>query len=189
MRTPVHTGPADEIAGLQASIDDEAAATASMLRQGTGPERQELRRQLAALHRRVSEALADGMDPLERRAELATLLSFARMLRADAEAWRAAAREQAQELERRKAAAREERQRLAAEAEALRRRRQALQTQLDQTALRMVGRKGDECRRTLPVVALGDGLTVSSMTVSSRRRKLWLVTLNSGRDAVLVRRG
>jgi hypothetical protein len=127
------------------------------------------------------------------RAELATLSFFAATLQADADSWRATLDERVEELERKRAAARRERDRLAAEREKLVRRRDALQLEVVQTATRMAQRDCGECRRTVPVFSLGEGLTVSSVSVLSPRKgfrfaKHWLVTLNGARDDVVVRR-
>jgi hypothetical protein len=75
----------------------------------------------------------------------------------------------------------------------LARRRDALQSTIVQTGARMAQQNGGECRRTLPVFALGNGLSVCSVSVSSPRRglraaKQWLITLDDSRDKVLVRR-
>ena len=191
-----------EIAWLEASIDRAAAATEIALADhrlasaGEGPrsplaEHKELCRQLAALRERVAlaEYRNEGLRAL--RAELATLFFFARTLRADADNWRSALEGQIEELERQRTVARQEQERLAAEREKLVRRRDALQLTILQTAARIAENRG-ECRRTVPVVTLGEGLTVSSVSVSCPRRGFrcgehWLVTLNRSHD-VLVRR-
>ena len=190
-----------DIAALRASIDHEAAAATLALSLGPGdvggadlelPGREELVRQLAALRERVEQASSGGGDPGEVRAELATLVFFAKTLRGDAEVWRAGLHQAVAELERKEMAARLERERLAAEQAEIVRRRQALQTRIDQEAGLIAHQKRGECRRTLPVITLHPGLTVSSMTVSRARGrfrsvKLWLVTLDEGRADVLVR--
>jgi hypothetical protein len=127
------------------------------------------------------------------RAELATLLSFAKTLRSDAERWRAAREEAVRELERQDAAARQERERLVTERRELVRRRDALQLSIDETARGLVQAHGGECRNTVPVFAFGERITVCSVSVDSPRRsfrlsKRWLVTLNHSRDGALVRR-
>jgi hypothetical protein len=127
------------------------------------------------------------------RAELATLLSFAKTLRGDVETWRTAFEDRLKELERQETAAREERERLTAEGQALMRQRDALQSMIDETARRIAQENGGDCRKTLPVFRLGEALTVCSAAVLSPRKgfrsqKYWLVTLNVPRDQVRVRR-
>jgi hypothetical protein len=198
------TDLASEIAGLKASID-RAAAAAEVTLAGHQPasadddpggwpaaEHKELCRQLAALRERVALAECRNAGPEGLRAELATLFFFARTLQADSDAWRLALGAQMQEIERQRTAARREREGLAAEREMLARRRDALQLTILQTAARMAEQYRGECRRTIPVVTLGEGLTVCSVSVSCPRRgfrfaKLWLVTLTRSHD-VLVRR-
>ena len=80
----------------------------------------------------------------------------------------------------------------AAELDELARRRDDLQLTILQTAVRMAQQNRGECRRTLPVFTLGEGLTVCSVSVSRPRRwfrfaEYWLVTLNRSHD-VLIRR-
>jgi chromosome segregation ATPase len=192
-----------EIARLQLSIDRAAAATETTLerhrpaRADDSPrsplaEHEELRRQLAALRERVALAENRNEGAPTLRAELATLLFFASTLQADANNWRAAVEDQTEELERQRAAARREQETLAAERENLMRRRDALQSTILQTAARMAQQNSGECRRTLPVITLGEGLTVCSVSVSRPGRwfrfaEYWLVTLNRSQD-VLVRR-
>lgn len=199
-----HTDIVSEIARLRVSIDRAAAASEITLT-GDPPtseddvlrsplaEHRELCRQLAAVRERV--ALADDRNegPRALRAELATLLFFAKTLQADTDDWRSTLRERINELERQRTAARRERERLAAEREKLVRCRDALQLRIGQTAARIAQQDAGECRRTLPIVKLGDGLTVCSVSVSCPRKglrfaKRWLVTLNDSRDDVLVRR-
>lgn len=199
-----HTEVVAEIARLRVSIDRLAAASELTLT-GDPPtcepddlrsplaEHRELCRQLVAVRERV--ALADDRNAGLRvlRAELATLLFFAKTLQADTNSWRSTLGERIYELERKSAAARRERERLAAEREKLVRVRDALQLRIVQTAARIAQRDTGECRRTLPMSQLGDGLTVCSVSVSCPRRglrcaKRWLVTLNESRDDVLVRR-
>ncbi|MGH2881581.1 MAG: hypothetical protein ACRDPA_02580, partial [Solirubrobacteraceae bacterium] len=198
------TDLASEIAGLKASID-RAAAAAEVTLAGHQPasadddpccrpaaEHKELCRQLAALRERVARAECRNAGPGMLRAELATLLFFARTLQTDVDTWRSALEAQMQQLERQKTAARKEREGLADEREKLARRRDALQSTILQTAERMAKQYRGECRRTVPVVTLGEGLTVCSVSVSCPRRrfrfaKLWLVTLTRSHD-VLVRR-
>ena len=197
------TSTVSEIAALRAEIDFAAAATQVTLA-GHRPasadddqrlppaQREELCRQLAALRERVALAEDRNEGPGALRAELATLLFFARTLQADADDWRSALDAQAQELERQRTAARKEREGLAVERENLVRRRDALQLTVLQTAARMAEQYRGECRRTVPVFTLGEGLTVCSVSVSCPRRglrfaKLWLVTLTGSHD-VLVRR-
>ncbi|HKO27183.1 MAG TPA: hypothetical protein VJU80_06970, partial [Solirubrobacteraceae bacterium] len=155
-------------------------------------EHQELWRQLCALRERVALAHRRHDDPVALRAELATLLCFARTLQADTENWRSALADRARELERRQAAVRRERQRLDLERENLVQRRETLQSTILQTAARMAQETRGECRRTLPVITLGEGLTVCSVSVSFPRRGLRLagqrlVTLGRSHN-VLVRR-
>jgi hypothetical protein len=192
-----------EIAHLGDSIERAAAATEILLavRPPTSAEddvhpplaeHQELCRQLSALRERVTLAQRRGDGPQALQAELGTLLFFARTLRADAENWRSALADQVRELQRQRAAASQERERLAAEREKLVRRRDALQSTILQTAARMAQQNRGECRRTLPVFTLGEGLTVCSVSVAYPRRGLrfaghWLVTLGRS-HTVLVRR-
>lgn len=187
------TVSASEIAELGVSID-RAARTTEMLLVDQPPdaEHQELSRQLAALRELVAQAhqRTDGSQAL--RAELATLSFFARTLQADAESWRAALADRADELERQQASARAEEERLVLAREDLLKRREALQSTILQTAARMAERTSGECRRTLPVFTLGEGLTVCSVSVAYPRRGLrlaghWLVTLGRSHD-VLIRR-
>lgn len=204
MRVDHQTDLVSEVARLQVSIDRVAAETDMTLpdhpcaTEDEDPhwvlsELKELRRQLAALRERVARAHSQNQDdPLALRAELATLLFFAKTLRADADAWRAALADRLKEFERQKAAARQEQQRLASEREELVRRRDALQLKIERTADGMARKTGGECRKTVPVFTLGDGLTVCSMAVSSPGRrfrwaKRWLVTLNDACDEVQVR--
>jgi hypothetical protein len=183
------------IAGLTGAIDHVAAATEIALAgvaADDDPEHQELLRQLAALRERVGHALSRKDGPQALRAELATLLFFARTLQTDADKWRAALAEQMVELERRRTAACRQREAVAAEREGLVRRRDALQLTILQTATRMAQQYRGECRRTIPVFTLGEGLTVCSVSVSCPRRgfrfaKHWLVTLTGSHD-LLVRR-
>ncbi|HTT29043.1 MAG TPA: hypothetical protein VMG37_11575 [Solirubrobacteraceae bacterium] len=169
------------------SADDDSRPLAERLAEHT-----ELSRQLGALRDRV--ALAEGRNegPLALRAELATLLSFAGTLQADADRWRAAGEELEKELERQRASERKERQCRVVEREKLKGRRDALQSTILQTGSRMAQQYRGECRRTVPVFSLGEGLTVCSVSVSCPRRglrfaRLWLVTLTGSHD-VLVRR-
>lgn len=192
-----------EIARLEASIDRTAAATEHALtghrpaRADDGPrslpaEHEELCRQLAALRERVALAEDRNGDPPALRAELATLLSFAQTLQADADDWRSALDDRTRDLERQRTAARREQERSAVELEELAQRRDDLQLTILQTAVQMAQQNRGECRRTLPVFTLGEGLTVCSVSVSRPRRwfrfaDYWLVTLNRSQD-VLIRR-
>jgi hypothetical protein len=189
-----------DIARLKVAIDRPAEATEVALGgrppasgdEGVWAEHKELTRQLGALRERVDLAERRNEGPRALRAELATLLFFATALQADAENWRSALQDQTEELERQRTAARNERERLAAERENLVRRRDALQSTILQTAARVAQRYRGECRRTVPVFTLGEGLTVCSVSVSCPRRgfrfaKQWLVTLTAAHD-VLVRR-
>lgn len=191
-----------EISRLRAEIERVETATETSLvpspswrkcQQSGFAERRELSRQLAALHEHVASARARIQDPWELRAELATLLSFGRTLHSDAQAWRAAREETVRQLERREAAARREWERLAPQRRELARRRDALQFCIDETAERLVQAHGGEARRTPPVFAFGDGITVCSVSVASRLSpfrpwKRWLVTFNESRDGARVRR-
>jgi len=203
LRAEPQTDLVSEITGLTASIDRAAAATKVTLAEcppASGDddprsrlaEYKELSRQLNALRERV--ALAEGRNegPMALRAELATLLFFARTLQADADRWRSAGEEREKELQRQRAAARHEQESLVAERVQLALRRDALQSTILRTAARMARENRGECRKTVPVFTLGDGLTVCSVAVSCPRRgfrfaKLWLVTLTRSHD-VLVRR-
>lgn len=192
-----------EIARLNAAIERAATITEDALTgQLTGApdggpdspaaEQRELRRQVAALRDRVAGAQRENGDLRAVRAELATLLFFAKTLQADADQWRATLDARIRELERQRAAARRERERLAAERAKLVRRRNDLQSTIVQTAARVAQRDDGECRRTLPVFTLGEGLTVCSVSVLCPRRGVrvgrhWLVTLNRARDDVLIR--
>lgn len=156
-------------------------------------ERKELRRQLAALRDRVARAPHESQDPPALRAELATLLFFARTLQTDAISWRNALKDRADESERQRSAERLERQRFAAQREEAVRDRDALQVGIAQTAAQMALQHGGECRRTVPVFTLGEGLSVCSVSVSCPRRgfrcaKRWIVTLSDSHDRVVVRR-
>jgi hypothetical protein len=192
-----------EIAALRAAIDREADATSTLLREpllcryaelGSAPtELTELDRQLGALRARVALALARGEGPCSLRAELATLLSFATTLRADAQACGAAFDQARRGIERREQEARAERERLAAERGALVRRRDVLQSKIDQTGAEMAGDAGGEWRRTVPVLTLAAGITVCSVIVLYPRRRFhsderWLVTLDDARRQVVIRR-
>jgi hypothetical protein len=191
-----------EVTRLTASIEETAAATEVTLAGhppahgdvnpgSTLAEQKELCRQLAALREQVARAEHRNEGPGALRAELATLMSFARTLHADAENWRSALAEQSKRIERERVAARTERESLAAEREQLLRRRDALQSAIVQTAARMAQDYRGEWRRTVPVVTLGEGLTVCSASVACPRRgfrfaKRLLVTLTGSHD-VLVR--
>src|ERR1700760_2319688 len=110
------TSAVSEIAQLRAAIDSAAAATEVTLAEQSPvaehkdlrarvAERRELSRQLNALRERVNLAEGRNEGPLVLRAELATLLSFARTLEADADRWRAAGEERDRELQRQRIAA------------------------------------------------------------------------------------
>jgi hypothetical protein len=192
-----------EVARLRASIDRAAAATELMLAGrarasedddagSPGAERKELRRQLAALRERVAAAEDGNEDSWTLRAELATLLFFAKTLQADADGWRSTLEARVKEFERQRTAELRERARLAAERERLVRHRDGLQLEIVQTAARFAWRNSGDCRRTVPVFTLGEGLTVCSVSVFCpgkrlRFRKLWLVTLNGAHGDVVVR--
>ena len=184
---------ASEIAQLRVSIDHAAAATELTLAgQPPEAEHQELTRQLAALRERVTIAHRRDDGPQALRAELATLLCFARTLQADADDWRSTLADRARELERQHAVARQKQERLDLQRVNLARRRETLQSTILQTAARMAQETRGEWRRTLPVITLGEGLTVCSVSVSFPRRGLRLagqrlVTLGRSNN-VLVRR-
>ena len=190
---------------LQDQIGHEAAAAARTLNRSLSrseggylpaelAERRELRRQLAALRDNVSEAHSrSGHDPGWWRAELATLLSFARTLRCDAEAWRARFDERLRGIALDRAAARRARARSTAERAPVIRRRDDLQSKIDQTAMRIADETGGEHRRTFPCIALDETVTVCSVWVLRPRSRpwpaqRWLVTLDGAHDQVLVRR-
>lgn len=204
MPVDAQTHVVSEIARLRASIAREAAAVDTTLNHHRsasrdpypcwgGVEHSELSRQLGALHEHVAQAPSRSEDQLDLRADLATLLCFAKTLRTDAEAWRAAFEDGLKELERAQTAAREERERSAAERAVLMRQRDALQLTIDETAGRIAHENGGDCRRTLPVFRLGEALTVCSVAVLSPRRWFrpqpdWVVTLDDSRDRVRVTR-
>jgi hypothetical protein len=193
-----------DVAQLALAIDREATATGAALSQrpsgrsgervkGGVAEREELCRQLSALRDCAAGAESEGLDLRALRSELATLLSFAKTLRADAEAWRAAREAELLELERQRSDERLKRERWVAEHQEVVRRRDALQCSIDETASDLARISRGECRRTVPVLDLGGTLTVCSVTVLSPRRclhswKLWLVTLDDAFDQVLVKR-
>lgn len=199
-----HTEVVSDIARLRVSIDRAAAATEIALADcpsvpeddgSSSPvaEQKELCRQLAALRERVAVAGHGNEDQRALRAELATLSFFAKTLQADAHSWRSTLEGRMRELERQRTAVRRERERSAAERQKLVRRRDALQLGILQTAAAMAEQDDGECRRTVPVFTLGEGLTVCSVSVFCPRKGLrfgkhWLVTLNRSHDEVLVRR-
>jgi hypothetical protein len=200
-----HRNVAAEIARLRAAVGREAAAIDRTLnghpscsadgypRWGRD-EYAELSRQLEALRAHVARAPSRSRDQADLRAEFATLLPFAKTLRADAQTWRAALDDGLVELDRQEAAAQAERERLAAERAVLAQRRDALQSTLDQTAVRIARENGGELRNTLPVFTLADALTICSVAVLSPRRWFrsrpdWLVTLDDARDRVRIQRG
>jgi hypothetical protein len=203
LRVDAQTHVVSEIARLRRSIGREAAAVHKALNDRRSAfddesprwvrEHKELRRQLDALHEHVARAPSRSQDQRELRADLATLLSFAKTLRSDAETWRTAFEDALEELARKEAAAREERERSAAEHERLLLWREALQSTIHETAGRIAQQNGGDCRNTLPVFRLGEALTVCSVVVLSPRNwfrtdRDWLVTLNDSRDQVRVRR-
>jgi hypothetical protein len=190
-----------EIARLTRSIDRAAAATEIALAGAPAApdddprppvaEYKELSRQLSALRERVALAGRRNEGPRALRAELATLLFFARTLQSDTDSWRSGREQQHREFKRQTATARTERESVAAEREQLMLRRDALQLRIVQTAARMAQERRGEWRRTVPVITLADGLTVCSASVSCPRRgfrfaKRSLVTLTRSHD-VLVR--
>jgi hypothetical protein len=185
---------------LRASIDREVALIARVLADaaptepdsaGQAAEHRELLRQLAALGDKVRWAQAEIDEPRALRAELATLLSFARTLRADAENLQATRQEARELVARTELAARQEGERAAAEREAALRRRDALQAKVVHMAEGIARGDRHQCRRTVPVVALDRDVTVCSVGVATpkrrfRPRQFWLVTLTEARDDVLV---
>jgi hypothetical protein len=205
LRVDAQTNVVSEIAGLRVSLDREGAAVDTALAKRPSmsedgyprrewAEHKELSRQLVGLRERVARARSRSQDQLALRAELATLLSFSKTLRADAENWRAAFEDGLKVLERQETARRQERERLAGEREALLQRRDALQFTIAETAERVAHENGGDCRRTIPVFRLADAVTVCSVAVLSPRKgfrsqRWWLVTLNDSRDRVRVRRG
>lgn len=187
-----------EVDRLRVSIDRAAAAIEIAIActapapADDDPEHTELRRQLAALRERVAQAERRNEGPQALRAELATLLCFARTLEADADRRRSALEEQTKQHERLQSAAREQRASRAAEREKLVRHRDALQSTILQTGARMAQQYRGECRRSIPVRTLGEGLTVCSVSVSCPRRglrfaKQWLVTLTLSHDVLVIR--
>ena len=95
LRVDAQTHVVSEIAGLRVSIDIEAAAVDKTLSDHPSTsdddyprwglvDHKELRRQLGALHEHVARATTRSQDQPAVRAELATLLSFAKTLRTDA---------------------------------------------------------------------------------------------------------
>jgi hypothetical protein len=205
LQVDAQTNVVSEIARLRVSIERKAAAVDTTLNdhpstsQDDHPrwgwaEHRELRRQLAGLHECVARAGSRNQDQLALRAELATLLSFAKTLRTDAETWRAAFEDGLKVVERQKTATRDERERLGAEREVLMQRRDALQLTILETAERIAQENGGDCRKTIPVFRIGEAFTVCSAAVLCPRRgfrsqKWCLVTLNDSRDRVRVRRG
>jgi hypothetical protein len=195
--SPVQSDTAAEIARLRVSIVRAAAQTETTLSADADAdalqtERTELCRQLNALRERAATAEHRNQDPVALRAELATLLSFATTLQADADRWLSARDAALKERDRQRAAARRERDRQAAERELRVQTRDVLQTRIVQTAARLVQREGGEWRRTLPVLTVDEGLTICSASVCCPRKGLriprhWLVTLNRSRDDVLIR--
>ena len=191
----------DELADLNASINREVAAVVAALEGPSAegdpatqlPEHGELLRQLRALRDRVARANAQIGDATERRAELATLLFFARTLRADAEQLRATVREALEELARGRRAAWLERERAATERQEILRRRDLLQEKIVRAAEAIAEGDETECRRTVPVIRFAEDVTVCSMDVATpkrlfRPREFWLVTLTDARDDVLATR-
>ena len=171
VRVDAQTDLCGDIARLSVSIDRAAAATERALTarlpvsvdgDPCSPvvERTELFRQLTALRDRVARAHRAGEEPRALRAELATLVFFAETLQADADLWRGTLEQRIREFERQQAAERQERERLAAQRAQLVRRREALEVTIGQTAVRMARQNGGDCRCTVPVFTLGDGLTV-----------------------------
>lgn len=184
--------------GRQAAAVDEAlndhpsACEADYPRWGWAVHK-ELRRQLVALDEHVDRAPSRARDERDLRAEFGTLLCFAKTLRGDAEAWRAALEGGLREVERKETAERKERERLAAQRQRLVRRRDALQSTIHKTAGHIAQESHGDCRNTLPVFRLAEALTVCSVTVLSLRKRFrpqpdWLVTLNDSREQVCVRR-
>jgi hypothetical protein len=189
-------------AELRASIDRQVAAITAALRgadaamsaeaeSAEAAEDRELLRQLAALRDLVARAQRELVEPRVLRAELATLLSFATTLRADAEDLEAGRQQAIEHAARAELAAREEGERLAAEREASLRRRDVLQAKVVQIAEAIARGDHRQCRRTVPVVALDREVTVCSVGVATPKRRFrpqqfWLVTLTETRDDVLA---
>jgi hypothetical protein len=183
-----------EAAAVDATLNDRPLIADDDYPRPRRAEHKELSRQLEALHERVAQAGSRSQDQLALGAELATLLSFAKTLRTDAESWRAALEDGLEVLKRQEAARRQERERLAAERQVLMQRRDALQLTIAQTAERLARRDGGDCRSTLPVFTLGEAVTVCSVAVliprkAFRPQKWWLVTLNASCDRLRVIRG
>lgn len=180
-----------EVAGIVVALSERAPALGDENPAGQLTECQELVRQLGALRARVAQAGAQIGDPRALRAELATLLFFATTLRSDAERLGERRREALEQLAREQRAACLESERLVAEREDALRRRDALQAKIVQTAERLTDGDRSDCRRTVPVITLGEGVTVCSVAVRSPKRRFrfryfWLVTLTDARDGVLV---
>lgn len=180
-----------QVAAICAALDDAAPALAEAGPAGQDAEHRELLRQLAALRDRVARARRELREPRALRAELATLLSFAGTLRADAESLRSARQETQELLAHAELAARQEGERLAAEREAALRLRDVLQAKVVQMAEWIACGDEHQCRRTVPVVALDSDVTVCSVGVATpkrrfRSRQFWLVTLSETRDDVLA---
>jgi hypothetical protein len=183
-----------EAAAVDTTLNDRPFIAADDYPPPRRAEHKELSRQLAALHERVAQAGSRSQDQLALGAELATLLSFAKTLRADAETWRAALEDGLEVLKRQEAARRQERERSAAERQVLMQRGDALQLTIAQTAERLTRQNGGDSRRTLPVFRLGEAVTVCSVAVliprkAFRSQKWWLVTLDASCDRVRVIRG
>lgn len=199
-----HDDLIDEISRLGAAIDREATAAEKLLSgQPAAPanddlggglaDHRELSRQLRALYEKVARARGRSQGQVTLRAELATLLCFARTLRADAESFPAAFEARRRELERRARAVRREQQRVAAERDAWLRQREALQSRIDAAAAGMARDRGGEWRRTVPCFRVYEAFTVCSALVISpgsglRSEKRWLVSLNDSGEELMVRR-
>jgi hypothetical protein len=193
-----------ELLELRGSIDRQVAVIVSALSDlAVSPpegdpathlaEHRELVRQLGVLRDRVSRAQSELNDLRTLRAELATLEFFARTLRTDVENLRASAHEAREEAARQERAALLELERSAAQREEALRRRDALQAEIVQLAEALARGDRRQCRRTVPVLALDEGVTVCSVGVATpkrpfRPRRFWLVTLTGRCDQVLARR-
>ena len=197
------TSVVSDITRLRASIDRAAAAADVSLAghppasAGDGPrslltEHKELCRQLGALRERVALAESRNEGPGALRAELATLLSFAGAASRPTGSNCAQRSNSKSKNSKSHTVAHKERESVAEELEELVGGRTHLQLTILHTAARVAQQYRGECRRTVPVFTLGEGLTICSVSVSCPRRgfrfaKQWLVTLTRSHD-VLIRR-
>lgn len=195
--------PAADPVQIRASIDRQVTATIAALGRATpipsgggdsdelAAVHRELLRQLTALRERVARAQHECAEPRVLRAELATLLSFAGTLRADAEELQAQRRRAVELITRAELAERQEAGRLAAQRQEALRRRDVLQGKVVQMAEAIAHGDRRQCRRTVPVLALDRDIIVCSVGVATpkrrfRPRQFWLVTLTEARDDVLA---